>query len=325
MFGDPPQQAPLRLSFLLIPGYSMLGVTAMIDPLRWANRISEQSLYLWELVSLTDSPVCASNGLSLSATRTIDEVETTDVLIVCAGFDPHRHESSALFGSLRRLAQRGVDIGGQDTGSHLLAKSGLLDGYRTAIHWENLGSFVEAFPRVKAVDEIFEIDRNRFSCSGGLSGLDMMLFLIESQCGGDISQAVSDELIYTQRRSGDHPQRMTVQARFGVNNIKLISAIKLMQRNQEDPIPIAALAVEVHVSERELERLFRKFLNITPSAFYRELRLDRARLLLHQTTRNVTNVAVACGFASVSHFSRCYMGKFGLSPSKDRQVETYDV
>lgn len=262
--------------------------------------------------------VSASNGLALETPRLLSDVEDTDLLIVCAGFDPQNYESSALFANLRRLARRGADVGGQDTGCHLLAAAGLLDGYRAAIHWENLNGFIENFPRVKAADEIFEVDRNRFSCSGGLSGLDMMLHLIQSQHGSDLARAVSDELIYSQRRQSDHPQRLSVEARFGINNSKLVTAIKVMQRTLEEPMPIAQLAREVHVSERELERLFQKYLAATPAAFYRDLRLQKSRLLLRQTSRNVTGIAMSCGFSSVSHFSRCYQAKYGLSPSKDR-------
>jgi len=318
MFGDFPQTAPQRLTFLLIPEFSMIGVSAMIDPLRWANHIQESSAYRWEMVSMDGKPVAASNGLVLEAQRQLSDVEDTDLLIVCAGFDPQRYESSALFACLRRLGARGADIGGQDTGCHLLAAAGLLDGYRAAIHWENLSSFIENFPSVKAADEIFEVDRNRFSCSGGLSGLDMMLHLIQCQHGSDLARAVSDELIYSQRRQSDHPQRLSVEARFGISNSKMVTAIKLMQRTLEEPMSIALLAREVHVSERELERLFRKFLSTTPAAFYRDLRLQKSRLLLQQTSRNITSIAMSCGFSSVSHFSRCYQVKYGRSPSKDR-------
>lgn len=321
MFGDFPQGGSQRLTFLLIPGFSMIGVSAMIDPLRWVNHIQESSAYEWEMVSMDGQPVAASNGLELAAQRQLSEVEDTDLLIICAGFDPQLYESNALFACLRRLAVRGADIGGQDTGCHLLAAAGLLDGYRAAIHWENLTSFTESFPRVKAADEIFEVDRNRFSCSGGLSGLDMMLHLIQSQHGSDLARAVSDELIYSQRRQSDHPQRLSVEARFGVNNSKLVTAIKVMQRTLEEPMPIAQLAREVPVSERELERLFRRFLSATPAAFYRDLRLQKSRLLLQQTARNITSVAMSCGFSSVSHFSRCYQAKYGRSPSKDREPQ----
>ncbi|MCV6627111.1 MAG: GlxA family transcriptional regulator [Cellvibrionaceae bacterium] len=318
MFGDSPERTPLRISFLLIPGFSMIGVSALIDPLRWANHLQEKSLYQWQVISPDGKAVAASNGLEMAAAAALTEVEQTDILIVCAGFNPQQHESPSLFAELRRLGLCGADIGGQDTGCHLLAAAGLLDGYRATIHWENLGSFSEAFPRVKAVKEIFEVDRDRFSCSGGLGGLDMMLHLIQSQYGSDLAQTVSEQLIYSQRRQGDHPQRLSVAMRFGVNNPKLVAAIKIMQRSLEDPMRIRALAQEVHVSERELERLFRKFLATTPASFYRNLRLDQARLLLRQTARSVTSVAVASGFTSVSHFSRCYQRRFGIAPSRDR-------
>lgn len=325
MFTDHPPHLPLHITFLLIPGYSMIGVSAMIDPLRWANRIKEKDVYEWEIVSLESESVCASNGLVLESTRMLTDLESTDMLVVCAGFDPHRHEGPSVFGQLRRLAQQGTVLGGQDTGSHLLAAAGLLDGYRAAMHWEHLNSFTEDFPDVEAVDDIYEVDRDRFSCSGGLSGLDLMLHLIEGMYGSELALAVSDELIYTHRRQADHPQRMTIQARFGINNAKLITAIKVMQRKLEDPLSIAALANQVHVSERELERLFRKFLDTTPVTFYRDLRLEQARLLLHQTARNITSVAVACGFTSVSHFSRCYKARYGRTPSKDRIAESYST
>jgi len=84
---------------------------------------------------------------------------------------------------------------------------------------------------------------------------------------------------------------------------------------------IPGLSEEVHVSERELERLFRKHLNITPSAYYRNLRLEQARQLLQQTNRSITNIAVSCGFTSASHFSRTYHAKFDVAPSRDRRVE----
>lgn len=318
MFGDSPHDGQQRISFLLIPGFSLIGLAAMMDPLRWANRLTEQPLYQWSILSIEGNGVEASNGLCIVPDQAISAIESTDTLIVCAGFHPDDYATASLSAELRRISLRGADIGGQDTGSYLLASAGILDGYRATIHWEQLENFSEVFPKVNVVDEIFEIDRDRFSCSGGLSGLDLMLHLIGHQHGRDLAQKVSEQLIYSQHRPGDQPQRLSVEARFGISHPKLVAAIKTMQQRIEDPLPIAQLAPTVHVSERELERLFQRFLKTSPAQFYRQLRLDQARQLLQQTSRSVTNIAIASGFASVSHFSRSYQQYFGLAPSRDR-------
>lgn len=321
MFGDYPQTLPQRISFILLPGFSLLGFSSMVDPLRWANTFNGKQLYRWEIISVDGAPVASSDQLTILADRALGELEDTDLAIVCAGFDPQLYLGKTLLAGLRRLASRGIDMGCQDTGAYLLAAAGLLDNYRTAIHWENLSSFAEEFPKVKVVNDIFEIDRNRFSCSGGLSGLDMMLYLIQAQHGQDMAMAASEELIYSHARGADHPQRMSVQNRLGISNPKLLTVIKLMQRSLENNLTIPELAEEVHISERELERLFRKHLSMTPSHFYRDLRLEEARRLLRQTSRSVTNISVSCGFTSVSHFSRCYQAKYGTSPSRDRTTK----
>lgn len=321
MISDYQESLPQRMSFIILPGFSLIGFSAMLEPLRWANSIAGKSLYQWQVVSIDGEPVAASNEMTLLADCSIEDANETDAVIVCAGFDPHEHVSKTLINALRRFSRQGADLGAQDTGAHILAAGGFLDNYRATIHWENLNSFAEEFPKVKVVKDIFEIDRNRFSCSGGMSGLDLMLYVIRGQHGEDLAISVSDELVYSHIRGADHPQRVSLQTRLGVTNAKLISAIKVMQRCLEDPMSIPSLSEEVHVSERELERLFRKHLNITPSAYYRNLRLEQARQLLQQTNRSITNIAVSCGFTSASHFSRTYHSKFDVAPSRDRRVE----
>lgn len=321
MFGSQAKQTPQEITFLLIPGFSMIGFAAMVDPLRWANTISEQPLYTWQIVSIHGGAVESSDGISLLADCPIEQAECPDTLIVCAGYSVQRQGSKKLFAALRRMAAQGVDIGGQDTGSYLLAAAGLLDGYRATIHWENCDSYREAFRQVTVSQELFEIDRGRFSCSGGLSGLDMMLYLIQQQHGSELSMAISEQLIYHQVREGHQHQRMSLRARYGVSNPKLLETLAIMQREVENPTPIPKLAEQAHISERELERLFRKYFSSTPIAFYRSLRLEKARLFLQQTSYSITQVAVLCGFASVSHFSRCYRRQYGYPPREERKRE----
>lgn len=296
----------------------MIGVAAMIDPLRWANTLSDKPLYAWDIISVSGEPVESSDQIKLMADKAIDDVEKTEMLIACAGFDPADQVNRKLLGSVRRLAATGIDIGAQDTGSYILAAAGLLDGYSATIHWENYDSYLEAFRHVNVVKELFEIDRNRFSCSGGLSGLDMMLYLVRRQYGGELASAISDKLIYHQVRDGSQSQRMSLQSRYGISNHKLLETVGYMQSQLEMPAPIPELAAKVQISERELERLFQKYLDSTPVAFYRHLRLEKSRLLLQQTSHSITNIAIRCGFGSASYFSRCYSKHYGFPPKEER-------
>ena len=72
------------------------------------------------------------------------------------------------------------------------------------------------------------------------------------------------------------------------------------------------------MSTRQLERLFRRYLSRSPKRYYMELRLGKARNLLLQTDMSVINVALACGFTSPSHFSKCYRALYKTTPYRER-------
>jgi transcriptional regulator GlxA family with amidase domain len=309
----------INVTFYLVPEFSMIGFSALVDPLRQANYIAGETLYHWQVVSATGEPVAASNGMQLIADCAMGQEAAPDMLIICAGYSPEKAQSKSLQIWLQQHSRRGVWLGSQDTGSYLLAQSGLLNDHRATIHWENLMAFKEVFRRVEVVEELYEIDGRRFTCSGGLAGLDMMLYLIQCQRGHELSLAVSDELIYSHMREGKAPQRMTSALRLGTNNRKLLMVISVMEDQLEEPLSIPTLAAMVNVSERELERLFNRHLQQSPGRYYRAKRLQRARALLQQTDRLVVDIAMASGFGSAAHFSRAYRQFFSVAPSQDRQ------
>lgn len=321
MFTALPLTKTINVAFYLVPEFSMIGFSALVDPLRQANYVSGETLYRWQVVSEKGEAVVASNGMSLIADCGIDQEKKPDMLIICAGFGPEKGQSKRLQTWLQQHSRKGVWLGSQDTGSYLLAKTGLLNGYRATIHWENLIAFKEVFQQVEVVEELYEIDRRRFTCSGGLAGLDMMLYLIHCQRGHELSLSVSDELIYSHMREGKAPQRMTNALRLGTNNRKLLKVIEAMESHLEDPLNIPTLAAIVNVSERELERLFSRHLQQSPGRYYRAKRLQRARSLLQQTDRQVVDIAMASGFGSAAHFSRAYRQFFNVAPSQDRHQQ----
>jgi transcriptional regulator GlxA family with amidase domain len=216
------------------------------------------------------------------------------------------------------MDRRGADLGALCTASYLLARAGLMEGHCCTIHWENLAGFAEDFPEVEVTSELFEIDRNRFSCSGGTAAIDLMLNLISTQHGHELAASVADQFMHERIRDRHDHQRMSLPARLGVRHPKLLSVIELMEANLEEPLGRLQLAKQADLSTRQLERLFRKYLGRSPARYYLELRLNRARLLLLQTNMSVIDVALACGFVSASHFSKCYRDYFGRTPRKER-------
>ena len=318
MFGSRPRELPQRIGLVLIPQFSMIALTSAIEPLRLANRASGQPLYAWTLYSVDGHPVTASNGVALHPEGDLEAAATCRTIMLCSGVDVTRFDDKRLTSWLRRVDRSGADIGGLCTASHILARSGLLEGYRSTIHWENLAGFMEDFPELDISAELYEIDRNRFTCAGGTAAIDMMLYLIAAQHGHELAAAVADQFMHERIRDQHDHQRMALPARLGVRHPKLLGVIELMEANLEEPLSRADLARAAGLSTRQLERLFRKYLNRSPARYYLELRLNRARLLLLQTNMSVIDVALACGFVSASHFSKCYRDHFGRTPRKER-------
>jgi transcriptional regulator GlxA family with amidase domain len=320
MFGQPARELPQKVGLILIPRFSLISFTSMVEAMRLANRMSGRELYSWRFLSTDGRPVRSSSGLTVEADGDLASAGDIDGAVVCGGIDIQRFDDRPLVSWLRRMARRGIDIGAMCTGSHILARAGLLDGHRCTIHWENLAGFLEDFPEVEVSAELFEIDRKRFTCSGGTAAIDLMLNVITRQHGHDLAAAVADQLMHERIRDEHDHQRMSLPARLGVRHPKLLAVIELMEQNLEEPMTRCELARRAGLSTRQLERLFRKYLNRSPARYYLELRLHKARLLLVQTNMSVIDVALACGFVSASHFSKCYRDFFGRTPRKERSV-----
>jgi transcriptional regulator GlxA family with amidase domain len=316
-------QLPQKVAFLLIPNFSMMAFTSSVEPLRAANRLSGKTLYAWRTLSIDGGPVQASNGIVIVPDASIHEELDAKTLFVCAGIRAERFNDKEVFGRLRELARRGVALGGVCTGSLALARAGLLDGYRCTIHWENMEGFVEDFPKLQITATLFEIDRDRYTCSGGTAPLDMMIYSISRDFSDKLAIGVAEQMLHNFVRQPHDTQRMSIQHRTGISNPKLLAVIAYMEAYLETPVSLAELAKSVNLSVRQLERLFRQYLGKTPTRYYLELRLQRARLLLRQTTMPILQVAVASGFASASHFARCYREFFDCAPRAERaQRET---
>jgi transcriptional regulator GlxA family with amidase domain len=308
-----------HFGFLTLENFSMIAFANAIEVLRMANYISKQPLYRWSVITLDGKPAAASNGLPVTPTLTPEQAGLPDILFVCGGIDIHEAVDEKLLSFLRQTARKGVMLGGLCTGSYALVKAGLVNGYRCAIHWENMSALREEFSKVIFTDGLFAADRDRFTSSGGTAPIDMMLHLTADRYGKALAKEISAQFILERVRDADHHQHIPIAARLGFSRKELIRAGELMEAHIEDPLPVDEIAAQVGLSQRQLQRMFKYYMNLSPVQYYLQLRLRRARELLLQSNISIMNITVACGFQSSCHFSKAYREQFGHAPSNERR------
>lgn len=316
-----PSEKPRRFTFLLLDRFTMLPFTAAIEPLRLANRAAGRDLYSWRLIGPGRDWAACSNGTRVALDAGLDaEIgpERDNVVIVCGGTDIAREATKPVLTWLRKQARGGASMGAVCTGAWILAEAGLLDGRKATIHWENHDGFAEAFPQVDLYRSVFVNDGNRLTAAGGTSSIDLMLHLIAQAQGDALATGIADQMLHTTIRTNQDRQRLSIPTRIGVRHPRLAAVIARMEGNLEDPISPARLAADAGMSTRQLERLFRRYLNRSPKRYYMETRLARARNLLMQTEMSIIEVALASGFSSPSHFSKCYRALYGSTPYRER-------
>ncbi|WP_149786123.1 GlxA family transcriptional regulator [Lutimaribacter pacificus] len=321
---QPVMQTPVvkrRFVFVLLDEFTLLSFASALECLRIANRMLGQPAYEWTLVGEGGDTATCSAGTEFRLDSDLIELTRDDTVLVCGGMNVQKATTKRLLSWLRREARKGLRLGGLCTAAYTLARAGLLDGKRATIHWENQDSFAEEFDEVTLTKSVFVIDGNRMTTAGGTSSIDLMLKLIADDHGEEIANLVADQQIYSSIRTDQDTQRLSVPTRIGVRHPKLSQVIQKMEQNIEEPISPSILAKEVGMSTRQLERLFRRYLNRSPKRYYMELRLQKARNLLMQTDMSVINVALACGFASPSHFSKCYRAHYNTTPYRERGTQ----
>lgn len=309
---------PVDVVFHLVPRFSMISLYGALEPLRVANRFAGPR-FTWRFCSLDGQPVHASNDIPVSVSHPLAEVGRPGMVVVCASYDPERGMAKPALTTLRQLAARKVVLAGIDTGPFLLARAGVLSGYRATCHWESLPGFRESFPTVQAVQAPYEVDRDRLTSAGGSSAIDMMLAWIRQLLGRELAARVADQLVHARYSDQPGEARVPAAARYGTSDSRVLACLARMEEQIEEPCAIAGLAAVAGVSVRQLERLFAATLGQRPMGVYLKLRLERAERLITYSEMTMRDVAVACGFSSLPQFSRSFTRHFGVSPTQWRR------
>jgi transcriptional regulator GlxA family with amidase domain len=311
---------PRAIGFLLLNNFTMISLASAVEALRMANQLSGEELYLWYTLTMDGQPVSASDGITITPDASIDTCPKLGTVIVAGGLNITKGYDRTHINWLQEMDRKGCKLGAICTGAYLLADAGLLDGYECSTHWEYLAALQEAFPKVNCSNRLFSLDRDRMTCTGGTVPLDMMLNLIKLEHGYQLSAAISEMFICDRVRDDQDQQKVPLRHVLGTTQPKLLELVALMEANIEEVIEMDELAHYVNLSRRQMERLFQKFLDCSPSRYYLKLRLLRARQLLKQTSMSIIDIADACGFVSSPHFSKCYREQMGIPPREERSV-----
>ena len=311
--------------FMVVPGFTMLPFTAAVEPLRAANLILGRNFYKWRVSSSTGAGIPASNGIVVSVDTSIQEERRNllnerrpQMALICAGISHELQRDKTVNAWLRECHNRGIAVGSLCTGAYFLAEAGLLTNRRCTLHWDNIPGFAEQFPKAQVFADLYEVDGNIYTCAGGTASLDMMLQVICDDHGDTIMNRVCEFVLTDRVRNSTDRQRLPLRARLGIQNQRVLQIVEMMEANLSEPLSLIEIADAVGLSRRQIERVFRNEMGRSPARYYLEIRLDRARHLLVQSSLPVVEVAVACGFVSASHFSKCYRELYARSPQQER-------
>ncbi len=314
----------LRVAITLLPRFTLLAFAGFVDALRIASDIGDRSRpnqCTWTLVGPDSHPVAASCGASVPHWQVYSDPALFDYVVVVGGLlDGEGVHDRRLGDWLRRAAACGVGIVGICTGVFALAQSGVLDGYRCCVHGYHLPEFEERFPHIATVaDQLFLADRGRITCAGGAASIDLAGWLLEQSCGRPRARKILPHLLVDELRPAQHPQLLLLDDYFRVYDERVRNAIFLMEQHIADPLPIAGIARRLGVPARQLERGFQKCLNLSPSSFFRLMRLRRARWLVLHSSLTITQIASDCGFADTAHLTRSYKREYRELPTHARE------
>lgn len=319
-------QQPCEIAFYLYPNFSMIAFASAIEALRLANRAHGSQLYRWTVISTDGETSRASNGTSVSVDQSAassriipGKVRAFDYAFVVSGLGVQLCRDPTAESWLRVQKMQGCRIGALCTGAYVLATAGLLHKHKCVVHWEKLEMFREHFPDIQVSADLYEVDAEILTCGGGTAALDLMLYLIRQEQGPELAWKVSEQCLLDRMRNPRDHQRLPLQARLGIQNPKLISALEIMEANLAEPLSLEELAAHIGLSRRQLERLFVKYLGQSPARYYLVMRLDRAWHLLYRSEFTILEIAMRCGFVSASHFSKCYRQMYGKSPREERK------
>jgi transcriptional regulator GlxA family with amidase domain len=309
------------IAFLLLPEFSLLGAVSATETLRVANSLYPEPPFRYLFVHDTDARVASSSGIPLQAEMHVRDLKDFDALVVLSSFRHDSYENAETQSLIRRFDRHGKTIGSIESGAYHIARAGVLNGHVATAHFNNLPMFAELFPQVSFVKKVYTWTEKRMTCAGGAAATDMMLHLVSEHLGKAVAARVANIIIFPYRREiGAYQDDLFTSAYNGFPQ-PVREACRMMEEAIHRPLDIEAIADQLALSRRHLDRLFEIAFNCSTFDYYRMIRLSRARKLVKATRIELTTIAMRCGFRSYPRFLERYREAYGLSPSEDRASE----
>lgn len=314
-----PAKDTLNVVMLLLPDASLMSLSATLDTMRAANRISRRTLFKWKVTTLDGKPARLSCGVKIAPDSAFESVSEQEkgLLMIVAAFRHEQHINQARLKLIRQKAKSFDCVGGIESGGWVMARAGMLGGHQATVHWEDLEEFQARFPHICVLPDRFVVEGRYFTTGGSSPSFDLMLYLIRARYGHTLALEVASVFIYEGQHASD-PQPLVSLGSMKHHEPRLAKAIGLMETHIDLPQSIADIAEQLGISQRMLEKLFKQKLAMSPYQYYKRLRLQSARRLVLDTPLSMQEIAIRTGFASLAVFSREFKQYFQTSPSQYR-------
>lgn len=319
----PDERPRLRIGFVLARRFTLSAFANFVDVLRLAADEGDRSRPIhcsWTVLSASMNPVTSSCSVAVTPDERLGDPTRFDYIVVVGGLiDEIERLNPEYTDFLRRAAEAGVALVGVCTGAFILHRAGLMQGYRCCVSWFHHNDFLEQFDGLVPVsDQIFVVDRDRLTCSGGASSAHLAAFLVDRHIGRSAARKSLHIMIIDEAMAAEDPQP-GLPLELKTRDVLVRKALAHMQQNLDTPPPVSAVAARLGVSRRKLERHFRGELGLTPSEAFLRMRLSQARFLLGGSDRSVTEIAAATGFCDLSHLIQVFRRREGMTPEAWRR------
>lgn len=313
----------MSVGFILTRKFTLCAFANFVDVLRLAADEGDRSRQIrcsWRVLSPDMEAIASSANVTVRPDERLGDPTKFDYIVVVGGLinqDERMHPEYVSY--LQKAAALGVPLIGVCTGAFVLHAAGLMNGYRCCISWFHHEDFVERFEGMRPVaDQIFVVDRDRYTCSGGVSSAHLAAYLVDRHLGEKLARKSLKIMIIDEAEKGEKSQpgpQIELRSKDPIVN----KALVVMQQNLDTPLRIEALAERLKLGRRQLERRFRISLGLSPTDVYLTIRLSHAEDMLNSSSRSIASIAAESGFCDSSHFTRAFRERYQQTPVEFRK------
>ncbi|HDS1736358.1 MULTISPECIES: GlxA family transcriptional regulator [Pseudomonas] len=309
------------VALVLFNDVLMLDVTGPMDAFALANRfLPEHKRYRLITVAEGQGIIRSSCGLQVVADLCLQQLpEAVDLLLVPGGPGAYDIALPGVEHWLTQAVHRAGRFGAICTGVFLLARAGLLGGYRCTTHWNYVERLAQQFPEVKVeTEQIYVVDRNLITSGGITAGIDMALAVVAEDHGKALALEVAKVLLVARHRQGGQLPYGPLLAAVPRDGSPVARVQAYLVDHIDQAFTVQKMADLVAMSSRNFARAFQREVGLTPLQYLQNARIDYARKLLEGSDLPLKVVAARSGFGSDRHMRKVFCERIGMTPNQYR-------